>query len=613
MAYEAGMRLGRYEICSKIGAGGMGEVYLAQDTKLDRKVALKILPAEVAVNQERMRRFVQEAKTASALNHPNLLTIYEIDDTEPTYFIAAEFISGKTLRQHMPHGQMKLSEALDVTIQIASALVAAHAAGIVHRDVKPENVMIRDDGIVKVLDFGLAKLVQTGTPTLDSKAATRLMVQTEPGTALGTVSYMSPEQVRGLEVDARTDIWSLGVVLYELLTGSRPFCGETSGHVSVAIMEKEPIPLSQLTPQLPHELQRIVRKALAKRPGERYQTASDLLIDLKNLQRDVEIQSDAERSLRTDEVTAPLFEPSHVTPRDSLSRITRAAARLTASVIGESELHKRGLVIATTAVIIAAAGIVYFGSHHRPMRNMVYIPGGTFLMGLDDRPPFKGVVTEIPSHAVTVSSFWMDVTEVTNEEYGEFVRETKHQPPGDWGGSRPPQGQEKWPVANVSSEDANTYAAWCSSRDGKVYRLPTEEEWEFAARGGEQDNFYPWGSIWRDGFANVEGDTRKPVGSYPEGQSRWGNLDMIGNVWEWTSSRASLYPGNNVFNDQVDSAGESHRLRLPDFHRDWLIIRGGSYASHIHSEMPLTAAKREWVEPGYKHSMLGFRLVRTGN
>jgi serine/threonine-protein kinase len=600
MALQAGTCLGRYEICSRLGAGGMGEVYLAQDTRLDRKVALKILPAEVAAHPERIRRFVQEAKAASALNHPNILTIYEIDSIESEYFIATEFISGQTLRRHLLDERMKLSDTLEITVQVTSAMVAAHSAGIVHRDIKPENVMIRDDGIVKVLDFGLAKLVQVAASTIDSEAATQLLVETEPGRVLGTVSYMSPEQVRGLEIDARTDIWSLGVLLYELLTGTLPFQGETISHVSVAILEKEPAPLNYLVPELPDELHRIVRKTLAKRLDDRYQTARDLLIDLKNLQRDEAIQSGTKGAPRTSEVTAG----------DSTGPITRAAVgRPTINVIGELKRHKRGgAIIAAAVLIIAVSGIVYFASHHRSGRNMVYIPGGTFLMGLDDRPPFKGVVTEVPSHAVTVSSFWMDTNEVTNEEYGEFVRETKHEPPVDWTGEQPPQGQEKWPVANVTSEDANSYAAWRSKRDGQVYRLPTEEEWEYAARGGDQDNFYPWGSIWKEGFANVESDTRKPVGSYPQGQSRWGNLDLMGNVWEWTSSRASLYPGNNVNN-----ADESHRMRVPDLHRDWLIIRGGGYSSRVHSEMPLTAAKRDWLEPGLKNPMLGFRLVRTGN
>src|SRR5437899_2081389 len=206
MTLAAGTRLGRHEIRSQLGAGGMGEVYLASDTKLDRKVALKILPADVVAHPDRMNRFVREAKAASALNHPNIITIHEIDQTDSVQFIAMEFIDGETLRQRMRTGPLKVSQALDVAAQIAGALAAAHPGGIVHRDIKPENVMLRRDGIVKVLDFGLAKLTQTNSPPIDTKAATRPMILTEPGQVLGTAAYMSPEQVRGLGLDARTDI-----------------------------------------------------------------------------------------------------------------------------------------------------------------------------------------------------------------------------------------------------------------------------------------------------------------------------------------------------------------------------------------------------------------------
>src|SRR2546428_7507970 len=278
MTFPIGTKLGRYEIRAQIGAGGMGEVYLAQDTKLDRKVALKILPADVAADLGRMNRFVQEAKAASALNHPNILTIYEVDETDSCRFIAAEFIDGETLRQRMRGAPMKLGELLEPATQIASALAAAHAAGIVHRDIKPENVMLRRDGIVKVLDFGLAKLTQPEALTVDTQAATKPLVHTEPGTVMGTVAYMSPEQVRGLDLDARTDVWSLGVVLYEMLAGQAPFAGDTSSHVGVSILEKEPVPIARYAPEAPAELQRIVRKALAKHRDERYQTARDLLI-----------------------------------------------------------------------------------------------------------------------------------------------------------------------------------------------------------------------------------------------------------------------------------------------------------------------------------------------
>src|SRR5712671_1521460 len=292
-----GTKLGRYEIRSKIGEGGMGEVYLAQDTRLDRKVALKILPADLAANHDRMRRFVQEAKAASALNHPNIITIYEIDETESGHFIATEFIDGETLRERIRKASIKPGEVLDVAVQIAGALSAAHAAGIVHRDVKPENVMIRTDGIVKVLDFGLAKLTSPASlDSVDAEAPTRANIKTDPGMVMGTTAYMSPEQARGLAVDARTDIFSLGVVIYELVAGRPPFGGTTRSDLIAALLEREPPPLARFAPEVPAELERIVMKALTKDPDERFQTAKDLLIDLKRLKQRLDVQIEIART-----------------------------------------------------------------------------------------------------------------------------------------------------------------------------------------------------------------------------------------------------------------------------------------------------------------------------
>src|SRR6267143_2111012 len=226
MSTPAGKRLGRYEIRSLLGVGGMGEVYLAQDTQLRRPVALKLLPPEFTLNEERLSRFKQEAFAASALNHPNILTIYEIGSEDDVYFIATEFIDGVSLRERMAKEGLTIEQVLDFGGQIASALAAAHAAGIVHRDIKPENVMVRRDGYVKVLDFGLAKLTEHQGRHSDPDAATMQMVRTDPGKVMGTANYMSPEQARGLEVDARTDIWSLGVMLYELSAGRVPFEGQ---------------------------------------------------------------------------------------------------------------------------------------------------------------------------------------------------------------------------------------------------------------------------------------------------------------------------------------------------------------------------------------------------
>jgi pimeloyl-ACP methyl ester carboxylesterase/tRNA A-37 threonylcarbamoyl transferase component Bud32 len=287
----------RYSLLSLLGVGGMGEVYLAEDTRLGRKVSLKTLPAEFTDDKERLRRFHHEARAASALNHPNLLTIHEIGSEAGAHFIAAEYIDGETLRQVLKRGKMKIDEALDVAQQAAFALTAAHGAGIIHRDIKPENIMLRGDGIVKVLDFGLAKLLEDhARDMVDQEADTRALVLTDPGKVLGTPQYMSPEQARGTDLDARTDIWSLCVVLYEMLAGRPPFRGETRSHTVVSILESDPAALTTFAHDAPAELQRILRKGLAKDRDHRYQTARDLMIDLKSLRRDLDIQSELKRS-----------------------------------------------------------------------------------------------------------------------------------------------------------------------------------------------------------------------------------------------------------------------------------------------------------------------------
>jgi serine/threonine-protein kinase len=299
MTIETGTKLGHYEIRAKIGAGGMGEVYLAQDTKLDRKVAIKFLNEEFSRDADKLNRFIQEAKAASALNHPNILTVYEIGEVDGKNYISTELIDGQTLRQQLSQKEaLPLNAILKIGVQVAEALSAAHQAGIIHRDIKPENIMIRRDGYAKVLDFGLAKLSESrqvgiANGSTGSEDATRVQVNTNPGVVMGTVSYMSPEQARGNQTDARTDIWSLGVVLYEMLARKVPFSGETVNHTIVSILEKEPL----LLDNIPAELQRIVRKSMTKDLDMRYQSARDLLIDLKNLRRDLDIQGELERSI----------------------------------------------------------------------------------------------------------------------------------------------------------------------------------------------------------------------------------------------------------------------------------------------------------------------------
>jgi serine/threonine protein kinase/Tfp pilus assembly protein PilF len=297
LSFPAHKKIGRYEICSRLGAGGMGEVYLANDTKLDRKVALKILPPEVLESSagtisDRVRRFVQEAKAASALNHPNILTIYEIDEIDAEHFIATEFVDGETLRDRIRFAPITPADAIDIGIQVASALAATHNVGIIHRDIKPDNIMLRRDGIVKVLDFGLAKLTrERQTSGTDSLAPTQNFINTAVGMVMGTAHYMSPEQARGLEVDARTDIWSLGCVLYEIIAGRPPFPGPTAIDIMSGVLQREPEPLVQYLPAGHRDLERIVARTLRKDREERYQTVKDLLNDLKELQRQLQSQS----------------------------------------------------------------------------------------------------------------------------------------------------------------------------------------------------------------------------------------------------------------------------------------------------------------------------------
>lgn len=331
-----GQQFGSYVILEALGAGGMGEVYLARDTRLDRTVALKILPPDISTDKRRMQRFRQEAKVASSLNQPNILTVYEFGEVGGLTFLATEFVDGETLREQLrAKKKLKLVDILDINTQVLAALDAAHEASIVHRDIKPENVMIRRrDHVVKVLDFGLAKVTEKRPSVMKSEyseAATEF--KTAPGIIMGTINYMSPEQAQAKPTDQRTDIWSTGVMLYEMVSGKMPFTGATSSHTIVQILEKDPLPLSK---DVPGELERIVLKAIAKDPDERYQTAKDMLIDLRSLKKRLEVQAEIERT------SSPSTErPAIMSDRP-------------AGVQGS----KRGVVIAlVTAMLVVTAGI----------------------------------------------------------------------------------------------------------------------------------------------------------------------------------------------------------------------------------------------------------------
>ncbi len=368
MALNPGTELGRYEIRAKLGEGGMGEVYLALDTKLDRKVAVKVLPAEVGADRTRMTRFVQEAKAASALNHPNIITIHEIDQTDSGHFIATEFIDGETLRERMRNAPMKVTEALDIATQIAGALAAAHAAAIVHRDIKPENVMLRRDGIVKVLDFGLAKLTERlPAESVDTQAPTRAAVYTEPGVVMGTALYMSPEQARGLHVDARTDIFSLGVLIYEMIAGQLPFKGSNKNEVLASLLsDKEPIPLTRYVREVPPELERIVEKSLHKDRDQRYQTIKDMLLDLTTLKRRLEFAAEVERS-----------HPAEITVGSATLDATASGKARQTMPTTKWQARHLGLVIAVAILLVMAVGVsyvVYFWKRPAVIESIAVLP-----------------------------------------------------------------------------------------------------------------------------------------------------------------------------------------------------------------------------------------------
>ena len=378
---EANTTLSRYRIVRKLGAGGMGEVYLAEDMRLGRKVALKLLAEELTQNRDRLSRFDQEAYAASALNHPNIITIYEMGDEGGRHFITTEFVDGVTLRKHLSRTPMDFSEVLNIAIQIAAALEEAHAAGIIHRDIKPENIMIRRNGHVKILDFGLAKLSEASLDDeTDTEAVTRALVQTDAGVVMGTSQYMSPEQARGKPIDARTDVWSFAVVLYEMAAGRPPFTGETRTDVIASITKSDPLPIMRFAPNVPAEFEWIVMKALRKGVDERYQTIRGLESDLKKLKQRLDFQTELERSMGPERLTGsldlampgltateipgapPILDtsvPGGAKRTGSAPRAAQTRASSAQYIVGKIKRHQTGVAVIALAVVLIAIAVVF--------------------------------------------------------------------------------------------------------------------------------------------------------------------------------------------------------------------------------------------------------------
>jgi serine/threonine protein kinase/Tfp pilus assembly protein PilF len=414
---HAGDSVTHYNVVSLLGVGGMGHVYLAEDTILGRKVALKLLPTSYTQDESRLSRFQQEARAASALNHPNILTIHQLGEVDGQQFIATEFVEGETLRERLKRAPLNLPETLDLAIQIAGALAAAHKAGIVHRDIKPENIMLRHDGYVKVLDFGLAKLTEQDEQKPHVGGGDRLDISS--GLVMGTVRYMSPEQARGEQVDPRSDIFSLGVVFYEMLTGHAPFQGEDTSHLVRSILEDEPRPLAEYASGAPQELQRVVGKALVKNRAKRYQTAEDFFVDLKNLRQQVEFSTESRTVIRRAESRTASTHDHGVRTASTLE-----------SFVSQIKEHKPMAAAGVIVLVILLAGLGY--SLKSWINKRATLPfherDWVLITSFDNRtgePLFDGTIESALERELSNSRF---VNVISSERAGDVLRLMKKPP-----------------------------------------------------------------------------------------------------------------------------------------------------------------------------------------
>jgi len=602
--------LGRYELLEELGRGAMGVVYKARDPQIDRLVALKVLATAPGLDpgeaQQHRERFQREARAAGRLAHPNIVTIHDVGEDQGRIFLVMELVQGhaldRILRTRRP---LPLDEVLAIGEQVASALDYAHRHGIIHRDVKPANILLSAEGRVKVTDFGIARI--TGADT------------TQAGQTFGTPSYMSPEQVQGLTLDGRSDIFSLGAVLYEVLSGERAFQGETLSTIIYRILHEEPIPLRRHNPTLPAALETCLQKALAKDPAARYALATEVARDLRMAVEGPAVSVPADVPTQTT-VPLPARRPSRpgARPRRFLwptmvaggmalavaavllavwGRAFRIPERPTTPPSSQAPITEAGKArtIPDEAVRrkTSAEGVRPPGAIQRRGADeveMVYVPAGTFAMG-DTHG--DGEDDERPAHPVTLSAFWLDRAEVTNAQFARFVKVAR-----DSGLARGDRwvleaGKDQYPVVNIPWRVAVAYCRWAGKR------LPTEAEWEYAARGTDGRK-YPWGDAWDDRRARFDGNRGSqgaaPVGSYPTGGSPFGALDMAGNVWEWVSTLYRPYP--YVSRDGRESASTQDRH----------VFRGGSWDLY---PWDLRASNREFGEPGYRSVYIGFRCARS--
>jgi eukaryotic-like serine/threonine-protein kinase len=669
----------RYQLERRLGQGGMGVVFQARHIFLKTSHAIKvILPDLVGNDPMLVTRFRQEALAAAAIRHQNIIAVTDFGVVRGTMpFLVMEFVNGRSLQDILAEeGAMPPARAFELISAIGAGVAAAHRQNIVHRDLKPLNIMVQhevppSEGL-KILDFGLAKI--------KSGELLGSFVQAKTSGLMGSPFYMAPEQWSDDEPDSRADIYSLGIILYQMLSGDVPFKGSSIPSIMKKHLTLPPPSFQSLGVQVSPQIEAVVRYALEKEVSARIPTVAEFLNQLRAaidgkaapVRREtgtldpnrtfvspVAAAKTTQLPLSQNTGSPPAIDPktAHVSPstmgsaaRDvavpqvqpqiaiadpEITRISQANAPRTVaansvprdgSAIRQDQQLFSGveskrkinplLYVAAAVVLLFLAGggiggylLLTSGTTAAGPSNpsespttpptqqfkadLIEIPGGTFEMGRNDGTP-----QERPQHAVEVQKFFMDRTEVTNEQYAEFVRDTNYEPPSHWVRGKPLALQEKWPVVNVSARDAEAFAEWRSRRDGVHYRLPTEEEWEYAARNGGQYKLFPWGDRWEDNKAVMKAAETKPVGSIPEGANKWGVVDLIGNVWEWTSSKASLYQGNRL--GQISEAT-----------KDWVVVRGGSYSSDPNNlQIPVSATYRDWLDAGLRHPNYGFRLVR---
>ena len=609
----------RYLLERRLGQGGMGAVFQARHIFLKTAHAIKVILPDLVGNDPMLTtRFRQEALAAAAIRHQNIIAVTDFGVVRGTMpFLVMEFVKGRSLQEIMAtEGAMPPQRAWEFISAIAAGVGAAHRQNIVHRDLKPLNIMVQDDVPiaegVKILDFGLAKI--------KSGELLGSFIQAQTSGLMGSPFYMAPEQWSDEEPDARADIYSLGVILYQMLCGEVPFKGSSIPSIMKKHLTTPPPSFQSMGVSVPPAIEAVVRHALEKEPAARIDSIDTFLQELNaamnstpfvgSLRETVAMDPNRTIASAVTTMNPPPAEAPGTTTKAPISPDTKFAAsfelmdgtingldlsqevqppqppeipvaappaparpevedpettrvqqkvapvvapsqpskpvRQTIDIGPQRRLSPLWIIGAAVLILIVAglgvSGYLLFRANQQVTpgpgptptptisstikADLIAIEGGSFLMGRN-----SGAPQETPAHPVAVLPFQMDRTEVTNTEYADFVREMEVTPPSHWVGDKPPFGQELWPVVNVDYNDALAFAAWRSKRDNVSYRLPTEEEWEFAARNGERADLYPWGPAWIENAAVVKEATPAPVGSRPEGKNRWGVVDLVGNVW----------------------------------------------------------------------------------